>query len=130
MSDNVRSPNAGATAQGDVVRPQARTFIKLYESDNKIMLDISDETRGLGWLVDLDPVVASQLGQRMSDMARNVVAKISESPDRSEVYVIKNPIPQDYFVQPARLSQSRIRKPRRVRSNGNGQLGLPTTSPK
>lgn len=125
MPNDVRSPNANL--------PRSSTKLKLYESDGKIFLDISDATGGLGLLIDLDLVVASQLGQRMADMARNTVAKVSDAPDRRETHTFTNKVDYNAFVQPAQLPPDpsqprRPRKSRSLQSKLKTQLALPRAS--
>lgn len=122
MSDDVRSTNPSL--------PRLTSRIKLYEKDGKIWLDISDSSGGLGLLLDLDPVVASQLGQKMADMARNLVAKVSTSKERSEIYSTTTKVDHNAFVQPARLppdpqKSRRPHKSRSLRKKLENQMGLP-----
>lgn len=63
--------------------PVLRHKITLTEEDNFIVLDITDETGGLGLKLMLDPHVASSLGARMMDRARFYASKDSTDPKRN-----------------------------------------------
>ena len=63
--------------------PRLKHKIILTEEAEFIVLDISDETGGLGLKLFLLPSLANSLGARLQDRARYAVANGSDDPKRA-----------------------------------------------
>ena len=63
--------------------PKLKHKIILTEEAEFIVLDISDETGGLGLKLFLPPDLANSLGARLQDRARFAVANASSDPKRA-----------------------------------------------
>lgn len=111
---------------------RTKYYIKLWEQTDLIFLTIDDGIGG-SLEVQLDPVVASQLGQNMADKARNLVAKMGDTKERHEIYSTTSEVDYNAFVHPAQLppdpqKSRRPSKSRSLRQKLEAQVGLPRAS--
>lgn len=79
---NPKANRANPTVVLKADLPKLRHRIALSEENDHIVLDISDETGGLGLRLFLTPVLADQIGTRLCDRARHLVACASDDPKR------------------------------------------------
>lgn len=64
--------------------PQIKHIIKVSEEGEFIVLDISDETGGLGLRLFLSPHLANSIGADLQDRARYAVANAANDPKRHQ----------------------------------------------
>lgn len=65
--------------------PRVKHTIKVYEEGQFLLMDISDETGGLGLKIYWPPHNASQFGSEFADRARAMVSKEAIEPERWKV---------------------------------------------
>lgn len=118
MSNEVSCPDPSSLGH----LPRVKHTLRLFEHDGGLVLDISDETGGLGLQIYLAPIVASKLGQSLTDKARALVAKEAGNPERTATFETTNTVDYNAYVQPTQLQPDRKvsrrpRKPGRLRKN-------------
>jgi hypothetical protein len=88
-SQKPSSPPKNLNNSLDPNLPIVKHFLRLSEENSKIVIDISDETGGLGLKILFEPDAAYKFGYDIMEKARNAVSRGSDDPIRKGIMEVK-----------------------------------------